>query len=219
MLWILYLVTWLFHYLFFQGFSLAISIKSSSSSSSLCLNFSASMNLGETFTYQSWRGVLRRGHSCTDCMCPTPLMGELDWHGHKSCLSWECTVNSHLGTWWGWRWRGYSWSLLWGGSSPLLSGCPSPVGMGSDPKLPEQKPWAQTGSVPFKSVFSSFSALGPFPQSRGLTKQVGLMRALGSWQPQTEVWAVSEELPLQELLFVSLPLLRCNFGCNSLCPY
>ena len=40
----------LFHYLFFQELSLALSVESSSSALSFCLTFSASMNLGETVT-------------------------------------------------------------------------------------------------------------------------------------------------------------------------
>lgn len=45
----------------------------------ICLIFSASMNLGETVTLlQFWRGDLMWEHSYTDCLCPVPLMRELD---------------------------------------------------------------------------------------------------------------------------------------------
>ena len=50
---ILYLVNclFLFHYLFFQWFSIALTIENSSIAFSFCLTFSASVNLGETVIY------------------------------------------------------------------------------------------------------------------------------------------------------------------------
>ena len=63
----------LFHYLFWGGFSLALSIKSSSSAFSFCLTFSAFMNLSETVTYSSLEGVFLCGSipiqtACAQCL-------------------------------------------------------------------------------------------------------------------------------------------------------
>ena len=89
---------------------------------------------------------------------------------------------------------------MWWGSS-LLSGHLCPVGMGSDPKLPEQKPLAPTDSVPFVSVFFPFSAVGP-PTSLITARKC--WSQWGSCQSQTEVRVVSDELSLQGSIFASL---------------
>lgn len=89
---------------------------------------------------------------------------------------------------------------MWWGSS-LLSGHLCPIGMGSDPKLPEQKPLAPTDSVPFVSVFFPFSAVGP-PTSLITARKC--WSQWGSCQSQTEVRVVSDELSLQGSIFASL---------------
>ena len=66
----------IFYYLFFQGFSLALSIKSISSAFSFPLTFSVSMNLVtscdlEVFFFMS-------EHLYADCMCLISLVGELN---------------------------------------------------------------------------------------------------------------------------------------------
>lgn len=68
----------------------------------------------------------------------------------------------------------------------------------SDPKLLEQKPegWAQAGCVPFKYVFSSLSSMGPLLQSGEVLTSVGPLWSFCSSQPQKEVQAVSDVLPM-----------------------
>ena len=75
LLWILYLVNYLFHYL---CFSLALSMETNSSIFSFCLTVSVSMILGETATYCCLEGVSLCGSIPIQPVCPVVLVGELD---------------------------------------------------------------------------------------------------------------------------------------------
>ena len=55
---------------------------------------------------------------------------------------------------------------------------------------------AQAVSVPFKCVFSSLPAPSPLPQRGAVVKQVEPVQVLSSCQPQTEVRAVSDAVPV-----------------------
>ena len=80
-------------------------------------------------------------------------------------------------------------------------------------RSPEGRAWA--GSVPLKCVFPPLSELAPLPQSGGVLKRVGLVKALCSCCLQTEVQAVSNALPVQACTTVFLVLLRHRLRCKS----
>ena len=98
--------------------------------------------------------------------------------------------------------------------SLMLRGCHDPVGgWGWTPSCwgrhPEDLFWA--GSLPFKCVFSSFLALGPFPQRGAMLKQVGPIQALSSWLGMSCTWSASKR---------SLSYLQCTAcaGASDCCP-
>ena len=81
-----------------------------------------------SYLLQSWKCVLMWEYPYIDCMCSKPLGESWIWCGCKSHLSSGYAGSCRLGSRWGWRWRGYSWSQVWGGTSPLLSSHHYPTG-------------------------------------------------------------------------------------------
>ena len=109
MLWLICLVNclFLFHYLFFLGFSLPLSTQTSSSVFSFCLTFPVFMNLGERVSscvleVVSLCGCIPIQSECVQCLWWERWI----WCEHKSCLSPGCAGSHHSDGRWGWRWRG-----------------------------------------------------------------------------------------------------------------
>ena len=143
MLWLIYLVNclFLFHYLFFQEFSLALSIESSSSACSFCSTFSTSMNLGEIVTFCRLEWMSLCGSIPVQTVCAQRLWQGWVWiwHGCKSHHSSACAgAVTLLGG--GLEVKGPELShTAWRGTSPLLRDHHYPIS-GSDPKWLEWKP-------------------------------------------------------------------------------
>ena len=99
MLWILHLVNrlFLFHYVVFQGSSLALSVESSFSLLSFCFTFSAPITLEETVTYCGLTGVIFVGTSL--CRLCAQYLGWESWVclGDKSRLFSGCAGSWPLG--------------------------------------------------------------------------------------------------------------------------
>ena len=191
----------LFRYVFFQWFSHALSIESSSSVLSFCFTFSVSVNLGETITYFCLKVLILCGKSLCRLCVPDTFGGGAGFGMNASHIL-GCSGGYYLGRGWSWRWRGYSLSWLWDRTSSLLSGYGHPFKGMVWSQVAGVKP-GESGlscsSVPFKCVFFPLSTPGPLLQSEGVLKQVGSLWPLGMYgwgravveQPLSEIWAAS----------------------------
>ena len=186
------------------------------------------MKLGETVTYPGLEGVSLCESIPLQFVCSQCLFWEsCIWHEHNLHPP-RCAGSYHLDRMWSWRWRGYGWSLVWAGSSPLLRGQHHSTGC----RVNSQAAGAEALRVRSKMALFPLSVCSHpsqhwhiFPKGEqcwargaGVGAQHGLGHGLGKSLHQSGFLLIPYLLPLQVPIMAALACLDAVLGLSWLCP-